>query len=154
MTGFQKGTNDRPQNEAGTFALRLAVERTETIGPSDHANQRNQVTRPVPAGAGSQALQEHRVLAGLLVRQWASWQDMQVLHRGLDREGKDPVDGRQGDDNGRLALQQPAYTTRTQLKAQSSSPWGTVGSRGSAMTHVNRWLKYLSDVKCILVREQ
>lgn len=43
-----------------------------------------------------------------LVRQWASWQGMQTLHRGLDREGKDSVDGRQGDDDGRLALQQPA----------------------------------------------
>lgn len=43
-----------------------------------------------------------------LVRQWASWQGLQTLHRGLDREGKDPVDGRQGDDDGRLALQQPA----------------------------------------------
>lgn len=66
MTDFQKGTNDRPQNEAGTFALRLAVEKTETIGPSDHANQRNQVTRPGPGAAGPRracmALQEHRVL--------------------------------------------------------------------------------------------
>lgn len=35
-----------------TFALRLAVEKMETIGPSDHANQRNQVTRPGPTGAG------------------------------------------------------------------------------------------------------
>lgn len=110
MTGFQKRTNDRPQNEAGTFALRLAVEKTETIGPSDHANQRNQVTSPGPAGAG---------LAGpagtpccWLVRRWASWQGMQTLHRGLDREGKDSVDGRQGDDDGRLALQQPTCTTK------------------------------------------
>lgn len=67
MTGFQKGTNGRPQNEAGTFALRLVVGKTETIGPSDHASQRNQVTRPGPAAQASrasQALQEHRVLGG------------------------------------------------------------------------------------------
>lgn len=112
MTGFQKGTNDRPQNEAGTFALRLAVEKTETIGPSDHANQRNQVTSPRPAGAGLAGPAGTpcacRVLAGTTEgRAGRLARASRPLHRGLDREGKDSVDGgqaRQGDDDGRLAL--------------------------------------------------
>lgn len=130
MTGFQKGTNDRPQNEAGTFALRLVVGKTETICPSDHASQRNQVTRLGPAGTPC---------AGRYDGEQAG--SKQSLHSGLDREGKDSVDGREGDDDGRLALQQRRASTSTLVAVQYCIPCDAVGYRGPAMTHVIRWFE-------------
>lgn len=134
MTGFQKGTNDRPQNEAGTFALRLAVEKTETIGPSDHANQRNQVTRPGPAGAG---------LAGPAGTPCASWYDSGQAGRACKPFTVGWIGKVKTPWTADRAMTTVAWPYSSQHAVQYCAPWGTVGCRGSAMTHVVRWFKCL-----------
>lgn len=151
MTGFQKGTNDRPQNEAGTFALRLAVEKTETIGPSDHANQRNQVTRPGPAGPARTPCAGWR--AGTTVSKLG--RASKAFTAGWIWKVMTPwtADGAMTTVTLPSRMQHTHATQQTAAAVQYCITWGTAGRRGSAMTHVNRWLSGPSKAERILVWE-